>query len=174
MRYRILGPLEVSDRTGTVPVPHGRARLLLAVLLVHADTPVPNDRLIDALWGDAPPPTASRSLHNLVSGLRKSLGDGRLVTHPRGGYQLTLDGDEIDAARFDALSDEGRDALAAGDPQRGAQLLRDALALWRGPAFGELPTSMPSKPRSRGSRSCGWSLSRTASTPTSRSAATPR
>jgi DNA-binding SARP family transcriptional activator/ABC-type branched-subunit amino acid transport system substrate-binding protein len=138
MRYEILGSLEVIDRAGTVPVPHGRARLLLAVLLVNADAPVSNDRLIEALWGDAPPPTAARSLHNLVSGLRKSLGDGRLLTHPRGGYQLTLDGDELDAARFDMLSAEGRDALTAGDARRGSQLLRDALALWRGPAFGEL------------------------------------
>jgi YVTN family beta-propeller protein len=138
MRYGILGHLEVYDGTGTVPIAQGRARLLLAVLLVHAGEPVSSDRLIDALWGETPPPTASRSLHNLVSGLRKSLGDGRLVTHPRGGYQLSLNGDELDAARFETLSSDGRDALAGGDADRGARLLRDALALWRGPAFGEL------------------------------------
>ena len=138
MRYAILGHLEVTDGPARVPIPHGRSRLLLAVLLVHADEPVATDRLIDALWGEAPPPTASRSLHNLVSGLRKSLGDGRLITHPRGGYQLSLNGDEVDAATFETLSSDGREALTAGDPRHGGQLLRDALALWRGPAFGEL------------------------------------
>jgi DNA-binding SARP family transcriptional activator/ABC-type branched-subunit amino acid transport system substrate-binding protein/streptogramin lyase len=138
MRYGILGHLEVTNGTGTVPIPHGRSRLLLAVLLVHADEPVASDRLIDALWGETPPPSASKSLHNLISGLRKSLGDGRLITHPRGGYQLSINGDEIDAASFEALTGDARDALTSGDLEHGARLLREALALWRGPAFGEL------------------------------------
>jgi hypothetical protein len=97
-----------------------------------------SDRLIDALWGANPPASANGSLHNLVSTLRKAFGDGRLITHPGGGYQLNLNGDDLDAARLDALSADGRDALAAGDPERRARLLAEALALWRGPAFGEL------------------------------------
>ena len=138
MRYGILGHLEVYDGTRMVPVAHGRSRLLLAVLLVHADAPVPSEKLIDSLWGETPPPTASRSLYNLVSGLRKALGPERLITHPRGGYQLSLNGDDLDAARFQILAAGGRDALAAADAEQAARLLRDALELWRGPAFGEL------------------------------------
>ena len=138
MRYGILGHLEVYDGTRMVPVAHGRSRLLLAVLLVHADAPVPSEKLIDSLWGETPPPTASRSLYNLVSGLRKALGPERLITHPRGGYQLSLNGDDLDAARFQMLAAGGRDALAAADAEQAARLLRDALELWRGPAFGEL------------------------------------
>jgi DNA-binding SARP family transcriptional activator/WD40 repeat protein len=137
MRYRILGPLEVREGQRTVPLAHGRQRLLLAVLLLHANEAVSSDRLIDALWGEAPPPSAARSLHNLVSGLRKALGDGRLVTEGR-GYRLQVADDELDAPRFDALSERGRAALAGRQPEQAAELLRDALALWRGAAFGDL------------------------------------
>jgi DNA-binding SARP family transcriptional activator/ABC-type branched-subunit amino acid transport system substrate-binding protein/streptogramin lyase len=137
MRYRILGPLEVDDGTRVVPLAQGRQRLLLAVLLVHPNEAISNDRLIDALWGEAPPPTAARSLHNLISSLRKGLGDGQLVTRGH-GYLLQVAEGELDAQRFEALSDQGRAALAAGDPARAADLLREALALWRGPALADL------------------------------------
>jgi predicted ATPase/DNA-binding SARP family transcriptional activator/Tfp pilus assembly protein PilF len=106
-------------------------------VLVHANDPVSKERLIDALWGEAPPPTAARSLHNHVSALRKALGDGRIVTEA-GGYRLVVADDELDAARFDALAEQGAAALATDDPDRAADLLREALALWRGPAFGDL------------------------------------
>lgn len=87
MRYRVLGPLEVRDGPRNVPLRKGRQRLLLAVLLLRANETVSSDRLIDALWGEEPPATAGSSLHNLVSGLRRDLGDGRLVTRD-GGYAL--------------------------------------------------------------------------------------
>jgi YVTN family beta-propeller protein len=137
MRYGILGPLEVRDGERAVALADGRQRLLLAVLLLHANQAVSSDRLIDALWGEAPPASAKGSLHNLVSGLRKALGNRRLVTHGH-GYLLQVADEELDARRFDALSTGGRAALAADQPERAAKLLRDALALWRGPAFGDL------------------------------------
>jgi DNA-binding SARP family transcriptional activator/ABC-type branched-subunit amino acid transport system substrate-binding protein/streptogramin lyase len=137
MRYGILGQLEVRDGTRTVPVANGRQRLLMSVLLMHADEPVSSDRLIDALWGEMPPATAASSLHNLVSALRKAIGDGRLLTEGH-GYRLHLDGDDLDARRFDDLSAQGRAALDAGQPERAADVLREALALWRGPPFGDL------------------------------------
>ena len=137
MRYRILGQLEVHNGTDGAQIGQGRQRLLLAVLLTHANAPVSSERLIDGLWGEAPPPTATRSLHNHVSSLRKALGDGHLVTETR-GYRLVVDDDDVDAARFDALAEQGRAALAAGDPGRAADRLHGALALWRGPAFGDL------------------------------------
>jgi DNA-binding SARP family transcriptional activator len=67
MRYRVLGPLEVQDGTRTVPLRQGRQRLLLAVLLTAGGEPVSTDRLIEALWDEHPPPSATASLHNLVS-----------------------------------------------------------------------------------------------------------
>ena len=121
----------------TVPLPKGRQRILLAVLLLHANEAISSDRLIDALWGESPPPAASGSLHNLVSGLRKAVVDGRLVTKG-GGYLLRVADGELDAQRFDALVERGRRALAEGDAEHAAKSLREALVLWRGPAFADL------------------------------------
>jgi hypothetical protein len=137
IRYGILGQFEVRDGTGKVPIAQGRQRLLLAVLLVHANQTVSTDRLIDALWGQTAPPTAARSVHNLVSALRKALGDGRLVTDGR-GYRLDVADGELDAQRFELVSALGRDALDTEDIEGAARLLREALELWRGPAFGDL------------------------------------
>ena len=123
LRYGILGPLQVDDGAQTVQLTPGRQRLLLAVLLVHAGEAVTTDALIEALWDGEPPPSALRSLHNLVSNLRKALGDGVLVTEGR-AYRLLVGLDELDAERFERLAEQGR--------------LRDALALWRGPALGDL------------------------------------
>src|SRR4051812_30183736 len=90
MRYGLLGSLEVSDDgSRTVALAHGRQRLLVAVLLLHANEVLSSDRLIDALWGEAPPATAPGSLHNLVHGVRKALGNGELVTRDH-GYVLEV------------------------------------------------------------------------------------
>jgi DNA-binding SARP family transcriptional activator len=131
MRYAILGPIEVHDGVHEVPLGQGRQRLLLAVLLLHANETLSSDRLVDALWGEAPPPTAGRSLHNLVSGLRKALGNGALVTRGH-AYALQVADGELDADRFAALAARGRAALDAGDAPTAAEVLREALALWRG------------------------------------------
>jgi YVTN family beta-propeller protein len=120
-----------------VPLAQGRQRLLLAVLLVHANETLASDHLIDALWGEAPPASAGSSLHNLVSGLRKGLGDGRLATSGH-GYALRVADGELDLQLFDALVASGRAAATGGDPERAAALLREALELWRGPPLGEL------------------------------------
>jgi YVTN family beta-propeller protein len=137
MRYGLLGPLEVRDGSGTVSLPRGRQQLLLAVLLLHANQTLSRDRLIDALWGEAAPPTAARSLHNLVSGLRKRLGNGALVTQGH-GYALRVADGELDLQRFDALARRGHAALLDGDADRAATLLGEALELWRGPPLADL------------------------------------
>ncbi|HYZ28561.1 MAG TPA: BTAD domain-containing putative transcriptional regulator, partial [Thermoleophilaceae bacterium] len=137
MRYGILGQLEVRDGTRTVPVAQGRQRLLLAVLLVHANEVVSRDRLIDALWGESPPASAPGSLHNLVSGLRKGPCGEDLVTR-EGGYLLRIDHGRLDLHRVEGLVARGRAALAAGDADRAAALLREALELWRGPTLADL------------------------------------
>ena len=135
MRYRLLGPLEVRDGSRTIRLPRGRQRLLLAVLLLHANETVSTDRLIEALWGEAPPPTATQSLHNLVSGLRKALANGELVTDGR-GYALRVAVGELDVQRFDELVRDADTARAERDLDRAAALLAEALGLWRGPPSG--------------------------------------
>src|SRR5205823_6028829 len=69
--------------------------------------------------------------------LRRQLHAGAIESRP-GGYALVLDGDRLDLSQFERFADEGRAALASGDAERAAELLRDALALWRGPALSGL------------------------------------
>ncbi len=137
MRYGILGPIEVRDGERDVPLAQGRQRLLLALLLLHANETVSTDRLIDALWGASPPATVTASLQNLVSALRKSLGSGAVLTNGH-GYTLKVGEDELDAQRFAALAARGRAALGDSDASGASKLLGEALALWRGPPLAEL------------------------------------
>src|SRR5262245_49035144 len=132
MRYRILGPLEVFDGERSIPLGGAKQRALLAVLLLHANEVVSTDRLIDDLWGEHPPETASTALQGYVSRLRKALGAEVLVTRAP-GYALQLDGHEFDLERLDALLEEAKESEAAV----AAVQLREALALWRGPALAD-------------------------------------
>src|SRR5207249_11237833 len=91
MEFRLLGPLEVVDRGRPLPLGRGKHRALLALLLLHANEVVATERLIDELWGEAPPPTAGKIVRNYVSSLRKALGpeQGLLQAHAA-GYCLAL------------------------------------------------------------------------------------
>ncbi|NHT18889.1 BTAD domain-containing putative transcriptional regulator, partial [Cellulomonas sp. IC4_254] len=140
MRYGVLGPVELVTAEGAEPVRGSRQRALLAVLLAHRGALVPRERLISALWPDGPPPSAEHTLHSHASRIRALVGaDLRAVP---GGYRL--DPQDLDADRFDrAIRAVTRGAAARGWPDAGrvalapaAEVLADALALWRGPAFG--------------------------------------
>jgi len=136
VEFRILGPLEVWRDDRPARITGAKERALLALLLLHANEAVPADRLIDELWNGAPPPTAKKSLQVRVAGLRRALGDVVVVT--RGdGYAISVVGDELDLHRFERLLTEGRERLTAGDPRAGVEMLREALALWRGPALAD-------------------------------------
>jgi DNA-binding SARP family transcriptional activator len=130
IEVRLLGPV-VATRGGE-PVTLGgpKQRAVLALLALRVGTVVPADRLVEALWGASPPPTAATALHGHVSRLRRALGKDAIATRAP-GYVLEA---EIDLGRFEAL-------VAAAHAQEGAAReasLRQALALWRGPALADL------------------------------------
>ncbi|WP_411107588.1 AfsR/SARP family transcriptional regulator [Streptomyces sp. cmx-4-9] len=145
MEFRILGPVQIYDERSNVRiVPTGaKQRALLGALVVKAGQVVSADRLVDELWGEHPPANAANALQAHVARLRRLLpvsapGSGEahhewLVTRPL-GYVLRLGRSRTDAERFRLLTAEGS-ALAATDPARSADVLREALALWRGPAL---------------------------------------
>ena len=144
MDFRILGPLEALDGGRVVGLGGARQRALLAVFLLHRGERLSTDRLIDELWGERPPATATKSVQVYVSRLRKALGEGDgdassgvIVTHEH-GYELELDPERLDAHRFERLVSEGRSDLAAGRPKPAASALEGALSLWRGPALADL------------------------------------
>lgn len=133
MDFRLLGPLEVSEHDRPLVLGGVKQRSLLAVLLLHANQVVSVDRLIDELWGAAPPATAAKSIQGYVSKLRRQLGDRRLSTRPP-GYVLHVDRSELDLASFEQLVAEARRT----NPENAARKLRQALAMWRGPALADL------------------------------------
>ncbi|HEX6754780.1 MAG TPA: BTAD domain-containing putative transcriptional regulator, partial [Mycobacteriales bacterium] len=138
MRVGILGPLRVEDGAGR-PVEVGGARLrgLLYRLALDAGRPVGVPTLIDALWGGSLPADELNALQSLVSRLRRALPDPALVDSGPAGYRLAVRPDDVDASLFERLAGAGRRALAAGDHQRAAAVLGEALALWRGPALAD-------------------------------------
>src|SRR3954454_2426302 len=134
LEFRILGPLEVLHDDRTIELGGARQRAVLTILLLHRGETVSVDRIVDLLWGGRPPPTAIKTVQVYVSHLRRALVEDFIVSS-RGGYSLLVDAKGVDALRFERLVDEGR---AAGDPRLAAELFRAGLALWRGPALGDL------------------------------------
>jgi len=98
---------------------------------------VTRDRLVDALWGTAPPRSAVSSLQVYVHALRRVVGTERIETHGT-GYLLRLDHGELDLARFERLLDGAREALASGRPADAAEDLRRGLGLWTGAPLADL------------------------------------
>jgi DNA-binding SARP family transcriptional activator len=137
IEIKILGPLEVVCDGAPVGLGGPRQRALLALLLTRSGTIVPRDRLIDELWGHDPPRSAVNVLQTYVSHLRKALPAGRLVTRPP-GYSLHVEPDELDLHRFEKLVAQGRRSFAEGDAEAASLGLRQALALWRGPALADV------------------------------------
>jgi DNA-binding SARP family transcriptional activator len=130
--FRILGPLEVERDSGSVALGGQKQRALLTVLLLEAGRVVATDRLVDLLWGEEAPKTATTSLQNTISRLRRELGANVLETRSP-GYVLRVEPSQIDARRFEL---QVRDARRAA-PQERRRLLERALELWRGPALAE-------------------------------------
>ncbi|MBU6530624.1 BTAD domain-containing putative transcriptional regulator [Streptomyces mayonensis] len=136
MRFGVLGPLVVWDGEGReIKVPEAKVRALLADLLANDGGPVSADRLIQDLWADAPPGNPAGALQAKVSQLRRAIGRDRVVRRPP-GYRLRFDDtdDETDAVRFRTLVNRARPVK---DPHVRAELLTEALELWRGPAYAD-------------------------------------
>jgi predicted ATPase/DNA-binding SARP family transcriptional activator len=143
LEFGILGPLEVRRNGRVVPL-HGRKqRALLALLLLHANEVVARERLIDELWSDQPPETATNTLQVHVSQLRKALaGDGvdaaaTLATRPP-GYVLSVAAEQVDAYRFERQVAAAAEARRRGGSSAASALYAEALAAWRGPALADL------------------------------------
>ncbi len=133
----MLGPLEVRPDSGP-PVEVGGARLrtLLILLALDAGRVATTQRLIDGVWADTPPVGAANALQALVSRLRRTVPELPVESHPA-GYRLAIPPDRVDVARFERLVGAGRAALA-DDPATAADVLSEALGLWRGPALADV------------------------------------
>lgn len=126
----LLGSLDIklNDR----PVTHlakGKARALLADLVVEADRPHQRETLAGLLWPDWPERSARNNLRNILSNLRKAIGD-RDATPP----YLFISRETI---QFNRASDCSVDIWAFNEWAEGnaptEQRLEKAIALYRGP-----------------------------------------
>jgi serine/threonine protein kinase/ABC-type glycerol-3-phosphate transport system substrate-binding protein len=135
MRFKVLGPMEVTGDDGPLALGGPKQRTVLANLLLRVNDLVPAEVLIDQVWGEEPPEAARGTLHSYISHLRKALGAERIEGRAP-GYILRAGEDELDAKRFERLLDEAR--LAKGSPGRAGAILREALGLWTGPAYADL------------------------------------
>ena len=135
MEFRLLGSLEFAGHAGPVRPGGAKQRVLLALLLLHANEVVSRDALIAALWPEQLPADAGHSLDIQVSRLRRALGPEATLSTRGTGYVLEVDPEAIDARRFERLArrrSPGQRRGRSGDGARGAR--RRARALARRPA----------------------------------------
>lgn len=133
---RVLGPICVSVDEEPISLRGRTERALLATLVITLNHAAAAEQLILALWGDAPPPSARNTLQSCISRLRTKLG-GAILSDGH-AYRLDVCPDCIDAVRFERLVVVAAQALD-DDPERTVELTREALGLWRGRPFGDLP-----------------------------------
>jgi predicted ATPase/DNA-binding SARP family transcriptional activator len=131
---RLLGGVSVTGPAGPARLVGARQRTICAALALRVGTVVARTRLIDAVWGDDPPPTADKTLNSHIARLRQALAAAGLpdaLGTQAPGYVLRLAPEDVDARRFE---DEVRRArITAGtDPALAARQLRESLALWTG------------------------------------------
>ncbi|MFC8847306.1 MULTISPECIES: BTAD domain-containing putative transcriptional regulator [unclassified Micromonospora] len=138
MRWSLLGPVQVTAGGRVLAIDRPQQRAVLALLLLNADRLVSAGQLVAALWADDPPASARTQVQVCVSRIRAALreaGAADLLATQGGGYRLTVRGTELDLTEFTVAVERARAEEASGRPAEAARLLRDGLALWRGPAL---------------------------------------
>ncbi len=134
-QFKILGPMEISRAGESISVSSPKLRILLTALLLNSGTVVSVDDLTDYLWNESQPTNPRAALQTLIRRLRILLGNDELIKNFGSGYRIQIDGDQLDLIRFRNLV---KLADQAGDADTRAQLLSDALGIWRGPALSDI------------------------------------
>ena len=140
LNVHVLGPLEVRSNGVDVRLGGPKQRTVLALLAAEVGKPVAVDTLIDGVWGDEPTAGARSTLQTYVSNLRAAIGD--VIVRDDGGYRLVTQPENVDAVEFERAVEQAA-ALVETDPTDAAQLLRAALALWRGHPYADVPGPFP-------------------------------
>ena len=163
IEVHVLGPLAVEADGREVHVAGSQRRRLLALLASRPGRMVHVDAIVDALWGEDPPPSAAKTVQSHVVRLRRSLSgiDGELIETVAGGYRLAVDALTVDAVRFEQLAADGRRELGRGAGRAAVITLSEALGLWRGAAYAEFADAEFATPPGSASTSCGCARWRT-------------
>ncbi|MGW8065139.1 AfsR/SARP family transcriptional regulator [Streptomyces ziwulingensis] len=141
LRFSILGALQIRTASGPAEISGDLQRTLVQTLLVSEGQSVSGEALVEEMWGEGAPDNQANALQAHVSRLRRKLrglepdrSTSRVTIHPS-GYRLTVNEGELDAAEF-VRAVRQAETLGSGSPEEAARLLRQALAMWRGPVFG--------------------------------------
>jgi len=127
IEIRLLGPLHALVDGERVDLGAPQQRTLLALLALHAGTPVRLGAIEDALWEGEQPRSATKLVQTYVSRLRKLLG-AQSIQLASSGYLLDA-GVTVDALRFREFIERRQ--------------FEQALALWRGDALSDVPALAP-------------------------------
>lgn len=133
---RLLGPVEVWEGDRRAPLGGVRPLAVLSALVVHLGEVLSTERLVDCVWDERAPATAGALVATHVSAVRRALAQvtpAAVVRTRPPGYVAELEPSQIDARRFEDLLASGRASAADGRPEEAADLLSEALGLWRGP-----------------------------------------
>lgn len=138
LEFAVLGPLQVRSDGVRLPLGGRKQRILLGMLVCSANEPVAAERLIEALWDLAPPPSAEKNLRVYIYHLRRLLGSEDRIAWRAPGYALAVRPGELDSQVFEEMAHAGQRALSREALAEGADRFRRALQVWRGPALAGL------------------------------------
>ncbi|HEY2701194.1 MAG TPA: BTAD domain-containing putative transcriptional regulator [Pseudonocardiaceae bacterium] len=145
MLLRLLGPVELVWQDNALDLGGPRQRTVLAMLGLNANRVTSVEALTDAIWQDAPPPTARGQIQVSISALRRQFATAGRPTAIRTappGYQLALGSADVDSLVFGELLNRADERSSAGDVSGAEETLRTALTLWRGPALAGLSSEL--------------------------------
>lgn len=147
VRINVLGPIEITYDGRPVQLAGQRQRALLAALVLERGKVVSAEKLVDVLWTSDPPASARIKIQTHVSQVRRLIGDmartpDSLLQTRRPGYLLSANRADIDLAEFEALMSQAGKASGEGQYAAASELFAGALALWRGPAFADVKSSL--------------------------------
>ncbi|MFI9646724.1 BTAD domain-containing putative transcriptional regulator [Streptomyces sp. NPDC052040] len=149
LRFGVLGPVRAWREDEPLATGSPQQRALLAALLLREGRTATASELIDALWGEEPPPRALAAVRTYASRLRKVLSPGVLVSES-GGYAVRLtDARALDLAAAQELAGDAEKAKGAGDLGRARRLLTEALARWDGEPLANIPGPYAETQRTR-------------------------
>jgi DNA-binding SARP family transcriptional activator len=143
MDFLVLGPFEIIASSENIVPTAPKPRQVIALLTLRRNSVVRASELIDELWEDNPPVSAMTTLQTYIYKLRKTFqkcGAGEILQTRPAGYMLTTPDENVDLYWFERAMKEGQTTLDRGDPLRAAEILADALAMWRGPALVDVIT----------------------------------
>src|SRR5580698_10275410 len=143
VEFCLLGPVMVRSGGATIPVPGGKLRAALAVLLLNQGRAVSMEILAETLWGAEPPSAARATTRNHMMRLRKALGaEGGRITTQSHGYRILVDASEVDVSLFESRLSTARKAARKESWDIAAGQARDALALWRGEPLADVDSEL--------------------------------